>query len=258
MTTESCWRIVVGSGKGGVGKSVISILLAALAAGRARRVLLVDGAQNLANLHVLLGVRAGASLGSLLENEIRVEDLLQEVAPGLWLLPAESGAEALYSLDPIQRARISRRLSRLYHDFDVVIVDAEAGIESVIRAASLGASRVLLLTVPEPPALMDAYAVIKLLAARLPQLPVDILVNRCLDDVEGQEAFQRLATTAEHLLGSRLTLGGVLLEESVVGAAVRNPGSCLSRLLSTQAASRLQKAPLLDRLAQPERTGGIA
>src|SRR3970040_907247 len=105
ITGDTC-RIVVGSGKGGVGKSVVSVMLAAVAAERGREVLLLDGEQNLANLHVLLRVGVRGSIESALGGRIGAEELVQPVAEHLWLLPSESGAEGLYALDAVERARL--------------------------------------------------------------------------------------------------------------------------------------------------------
>src|SRR5688572_5197769 len=204
-------RIVVGSGKGGVGKSVVSVMLAAAAAERGREVLLLDGEQNLANLHVLLGVGARGSIESVLGGRARAEDLVQAVGDNLWLLPSESGAEGLYALDALARARLHCRLVELCRRYEVVVVDAGAGIEGVVRAAMFGADRVLLVTAPEPTALMDAHALVKILSLQAPHLPVDVFLNRCVDRAEGEAAFARLAAAAEQFLNRRLTLAGVLL-----------------------------------------------
>src|SRR5438093_7525967 len=90
--------VVVGSGKGGVGKSLVSVLLASALSAQGRRVLLLDGAQNMGNLHVLLGVRPSARLDAVIGGEVDASDLVQSVAPNLWLLPGESGNEALYAM----------------------------------------------------------------------------------------------------------------------------------------------------------------
>src|ERR687898_781459 len=88
---DTC-RIVVGSGKGGVGKSVVSVMLAAVAAERGREVLLLDGEQNLANLHVMLGVGVRGSIESVLGGRVRAEELVQPVAEHLWAPPPGAGA----------------------------------------------------------------------------------------------------------------------------------------------------------------------
>ncbi len=244
-------RIVVGSGKGGVGKSVVSVMLAAAAAERGRDVLLLDGEQNLANLHVLLGVGVRGSIESVLGDRVRAEELVQPVAERLWLLPSESGAEGLYALDALERARLHRRLVGLYRQYEVVVVDAGAGIEGVVRAAMLGADRILLVTAPEPTALMDAHALVKILSLQAPHVPIDVFLNRCACEEEGQGAFVRLAAASERFLSRRLHLAGILLEEPPIAAAVREPRRFLARLMETRAAQTIREARL-DVLELPE------
>jgi flagellar biosynthesis protein FlhG len=216
--------IVIGSGKGGVGKSVVSVLLAGRLALEGRKVLLVDGAQNMGNLHVLLGLQRGSRLENLLADGVAARDLLVPVNEGLWLLPADSGAESLYALGATDRARLHHRLSALYDDFDAVIVDAGPGLESVVRVATMRATRCLVLTAPEPAALTDAYATIKIVHAQVAELPVDVLVNRVFDEREGPQTYERLATAAERFLHRGLRYLGALWEDEEIRRAVRVPG----------------------------------
>jgi flagellar biosynthesis protein FlhG len=254
QTTGETSRIVVGSGKGGVGKSVVSVLLAAAAAECGREVLLLDGEQNLANLHVLLGVGARGSIESVLSGRGRAEDLVQPVAENLWLLPSESGAEGLYALGALDRARLHCRLVELSRRFEVVVVDAGAGIEGVVRAAMLGADRVVLVTMPEPTALMDAHALIKILSLQVPHVPIHVFVNRSADPEEGKAAFLRLSAASEQFLDRRLHLAGVLLEESPIAAAVREPSHFLARLMHTRAAQTIREARFDLEIAEPTRS----
>ena len=216
--------LVVGSGKGGVGKSVVSALLAQRLAAEGRRVLLVDGSQNMGNLHVLFGVQRCARLEHLLTDAATPKDLLVQVTEQLWLLPADSGAENLHALGPVDRARLHHRLSGLYGDFETVIVDAGPGIESVVRVSTMGATGLLLVTVPEPAALTDAYATLKIVHAQVKDLPVDVLINRVADAREGPQAFERLATAAERFLHRGLRYLGALWEDDEIRRAVRTPG----------------------------------
>jgi flagellar biosynthesis protein FlhG len=250
-------RIVVGSGKGGVGKSLVSVMLAAAAAERGREVLLLDGAQNLANLHVLLGVGARGSIESVLRGRVRAEELVQPLAEHLWLLPSESGAEGLYALDPVERARLHCRLVGLYRLYQVVVVDAGAGIEPVVRAATLGADQVLVVTTPDPTALVDAHALVKLLSLQAPHVGIDVLVNRCGGESEGQDAFAKLAAASERFLNRRLHLAGILLEEPLLAAAVRDPSRFLAKLMATRAAQTIREARL-HLVDVPEPIGSIA
>lgn len=216
--------IVIGSGKGGVGKSVISGLLAQRLAADGRKVLLVDGDQNLGNLHVLFGISRGATLEHLLNEAARPKDLLVQINEHFWLLPADSGAESLHALGAVDRARLHHRLSALYDDFDVVIVDAGPGIESVVRVSTMGATRLIMVAVPEPAALTDAYATLKIVHAQVKDLPVDVLINRVEDAREGPQAFERLATAAERFLHRSIRYLGALWEDDEIRRAVRAPG----------------------------------
>lgn len=216
--------IVIGSGKGGVGKSVVSALLAQRLASEGRRVLLVDGSQNLGNQHVLFGIHRGATPEHLLTDLVSPRDLLVSVTERLWLLPADSGAETLQGLGALDRARLHHRLGILYDDFDVVIVDSGAGIDSVLRVCTMGATRLILVALPEPAALTDAYATLKIVHAQLKDLPVDVLINRVEDPREGPQAFERLATAAERFLHRPLRYLGAIWEDDDIRRAVRAPG----------------------------------
>ena len=184
--------LVVGGGKGGTGVSVMSVLLASAIARTGKRVLLLDATLNLGNLHVLLGCPPVHTLRTLLAGEATPQELVIPVAERLWLLPAESGAEAVHALTTMDRARLYVRLAALMDDYDVTVVDAGTGLDSVLRAALTRASRLVTVTTPDPAALADTYALIKMLSLEAPALPVDVLVNRIGEVGEGEAAWQRL------------------------------------------------------------------
>lgn len=242
--------IVVGSGKGGVGKSVLSVLFATGLAREGRRTLLVDGCQNQGNLHILLGVRPAGRLEDLLTGEAGVEQLPVPVAPALWLLPADSGAESLYGLSRVDQARLHHQLSSLYGEFEATVVDGGPGIDNVVRVASMSATRLVVVTVPEPTALSDAYALIKIVTLQIPSLPVSVLVNRTRGADEGPAAFERLGLAASRFLGRELDYLGDLPEDDALRADIRRPGALLS-------AAPAGVAGAIARLARPSdaRTG---
>ncbi|MEO8633742.1 MAG: AAA family ATPase [Gemmatimonadales bacterium] len=222
--------LVVGSGKGGVGKSVVSVLLAQRLAAEGRRVLLVDGTQNMGNLHVLLGVQRPSRLEHLLSETIQPKDLLIPVSEQLMLLPADSGDEGLYALPSVDRARLHHRLSTMYDDFDAVIIDAGPGLESVVRVATMRATRLVIVTVPEPAALTDAYATIKIVHMQVSDLPIDVIVNRVIEANDGPATFERLATASQRFLHRELRYLGALEEDDAIRHAVRHPGRLVSGL----------------------------
>ncbi len=219
---------VIGSGKGGVGKSLVSTAFAATLSQVGLRTLLVDGDQNLGNLHVLLGVRPERSLTDVVDGVVEPADLLLRVAERLWLLPAESGAEMLFGLGSTDRARLQHRVSGLYADFDVVIVDAGAGLDSAARCVTIGATQLIVVTIPEATALTDAYALIKIVSRQQPELPIDILVNRAITPPEGDSAFERLREAAHRFLARDLSYLGVIPDDAGMRDDIRFPERLLA------------------------------
>ncbi|MES2305381.1 MAG: AAA family ATPase [Gemmatimonadota bacterium] len=233
--------IVIGSGKGGVGKSLTAVTFAASLASAGRRVLLVDGEQNLGNLHVLLGVHPPVTLTAVVRDGVDPAEIVVPIRENLWLLPAESGAEALHGLGATDRARLQRQVSGLFADYDVVIIDAGAGYDSAVRCASLRAARLVLVTMPEATALTDAYALLKIVHGQLPSLPVDVMVNRTLDPSEGPAAFDRLAAASARFLGRNVSYLGAIPEDDEMRAIARDPRRLLSPASAGIALSELHR-----------------
>jgi flagellar biosynthesis protein FlhG len=129
----------------------------------------------------------------------------------------------------------------LYDDFDAVIIDAGPGLESVVRVATMGATRLVVVTAPEPAALTDAYATIKIVHLQVSDLPIDIIVNRVIEPNDGPETFERLATATERFLHRELRYLGALAEDDAIRHAVRLPG---------RLASGLEPGPNNDRITQ--------
>ena len=212
---------VIGSGKGGVGKSLLAAMLAASHARCGRRTLLVDADHNLANLHVLLGVEPTRRLEEVARGLIGATDLMVQVDRHLWLLPGDSGSPTLQGAGPIDRARLYQRITAAYDPFDIVVVDAGAGLDGVVRACAVAASELMLVTMPEPAALTDAYAVAKVVHLQVPEVPVGVLVNRARTEAEGREAWSRIQTAGRRFLRRDFPLLAVVTEDPVLHDIVR-------------------------------------
>ncbi len=238
--------VIIGSGKGGVGKSLLAVGMAATAAALGHRVLLVDGDQNLGNLHVLLGCRPAVTPEAMLDG-LAADELPVEVAPRLWLVPADSGAESVQGLGATDRARLHGRVSALYADYDLVVVDAGAGLDSAVRCAAMRATRLVVLTLPEATALTDAYALIKIVHGELPGLPIDVVVNRVRDEHEGPAAWGRLHEAADRFLGRELGYIGAVPEDYDLRELVRQ-GQRLLDAAPTSPALRTWQALVRDTL----------
>jgi flagellar biosynthesis protein FlhG len=172
-------------------------------------------------------VRPALPLSDLHSGDARPEDLIVPVADRLALLPGDSGAESLYALGAVDRARLHHRLSSVYDGFDHVVVDGGPGIESVVRAAGIRASRLVVLTAPEPAALADAYALLKITNLQLPSVPLEVMVNRVSADEEAQAVFERLQLAADRFLRRALSYLGCVHEAEPLRLGSRRPGALL-------------------------------
>lgn len=222
--------ILVASGKGGVGKSLLSILLAAEAASEGRRVLLFDADLNLGTLHVLLGLRPAARVDALLDSPAEPADLVCRVSPNLWLLPGTCAVERLHDMPALERARLELRLSAVFSSYDLVIADAGSGLDGAIRTATISADRLVVVATPEPAALTGAYALMKLAHLRTPQVPIDVLVNRCQSETEGSIAFNKLAVACDRFLDRQIRHLGTIAEDASLALAARDPEQCLTMI----------------------------
>lgn len=208
--------IVVGGGKGGTGKSVITANLGVLRSLTGRQVVLVDADLGLANLHLLLGVEPDGNLVHLLERGGASQSLLRQGPGGVRLLPGASGVGRLAGLNRGELRRLIERLEPHLHDSDLVLVDLSSGISPSTRLFLSAAQEVVLVTNPEPSAMLDAYGVIKLLAESDRTGAIHLVVNRARNLDDGRECGQRILETARRFLRTEVNLLGCIPEDDAV------------------------------------------
>jgi len=153
----------VTSGKGGVGKTNLSVNLAISLAQQGRRVLVIDADLGLANVDILLDETPLKTLEHIILGEETLEEVLVESKHGITLLPGASGVAGLTNLDQTQRMRLLQAVDGLESRFDTVIVDTPAGIGNNAAFFASAAQDVLVVATPEPTSMTDAYAMIKVL-----------------------------------------------------------------------------------------------
>lgn len=242
--------IAVTSGKGGVGKTNVSVNLAYALQHLGRAVVVLDADLSLANVDVLLGTTPRYHLGHLLTGERTIGELLYTAPEGLRLIAGGSGLTELIHVSPEGLARFIRSMHDLQHVADYVLVDTSAGLGPAVLAFTLAADDVLLVTTPEPTAMTDAYALVKTLVRRQPGVRISLVVNMAEDHREAQEAADRLCTTTLRFLNTPLEVLGFLPFDPQVARSVRRqapfvlaqPDSPAARGV-VQLARRLSGAP---------------
>jgi flagellar biosynthesis protein FlhG len=215
-------RIAVTSGKGGVGKSNFSLNLGLCMQSLGKRALLVDADTNLANIDILLGINPKYTLTDAILGDKFISDILVEGPQGLRILPAGSGAVEMVGLDEVVLDRLERGLSELEQHQDIIILDTGAGIsEGVIEFAS-SSDEAIVITTPEPTAITDAYAAIKVISARNAAVKLYLLVNMARSLDEAEEVSRKIRLVVENYLSLGIeTLGHLPLDENVPRAVSR-------------------------------------
>lgn len=213
-------RIAVTSGKGGVGKTNVAINLAVSLARLRHRVAILDADFGLGNVDVLLGLAPLAHIGHVLAGEKHISEILVAGPRDVQLIPASSGMAQLTALTSGQWELIGDALDEIAADFDYVIIDTAAGISGNVVDAVRIASQVIVVTSLEPTAVVDAYAVIKLLSPTDPTQEIGVVVNNAHDASEAQLVFAQLEVAASRFLNRRLTYFGFIAQDPSVRDAV--------------------------------------
>ncbi len=220
--------IAITSGKGGVGKSNVAVNLAIQFASAGRDVVLLDADLGLANADVLCNVDLPYNLSHVISRKKELGDVLVRAPGGFRLIGGASGLARMADLSDFDRQRLVNALGELESQTDIILIDTGAGISPNVLSFTRAADHVLVVTTPEPTAITDAYAVVKVISRGTGTLPGDgaerrlsLLVNQARSPMEARVVYERIAKVARQFLNVNVFDAGHVPSDEAVPTAVR-------------------------------------
>jgi flagellar biosynthesis protein FlhG len=222
MTAPRPVRVIaVTSGKGGVGKTNVSVNLAIALAEEGQRVMLMDADLGLANVDVMLGLHPEYDLSHVIQGERTLEEIIVSGPAGVHIVPASSGTKMMAELSPMEHAGMIRAFSELSYPLDVLIIDTAAGISDSVVSFSRAAQEVIVVVCDEPASITDAYALIKLLNREYGIQRFRVLANMAHSAQEGRELFTKIARVTERYLDVTLDFMGAVPYDDYLRKAIK-------------------------------------
>lgn len=214
--------IAVTGGKGGVGKTNVSVNLSIAMAEMGNKTVLMDADLGLANVDVLLGLRPKKTIADVLDGTCGLEEVMLDVCEGLKIVPACSGTQEMTALSTHEHAELIHAFGSVSDDIDVLVVDTAAGISESVVSFIRAAQEVLVVVCDEPTSITDAYALIKLLNRDYQMTRFRVLANMVRSEQEGRNMFGKLLTVTDRFLDVTLQyVGSIPYDENVRRAVQR-------------------------------------
>lgn len=219
--------LAIASGKGGVGKTSVTVSMATELARRGRKVVVVDVDLGLANTHIMAGLKPTRNLSDYLNGSATLTELMMEGPAGVRFISAGSGVSEMANLDQSGRERLMSLVDELRLLCDVIILDTGAGVSHAVTDFVSISDHTIVITTSSFAAIADAYGLIKIAVQECRQGKLHLLVNRVSSVEEGQQVFTKLKGCSERFLSFDLNWLGLLPEDKCVeGAALRRQPFC--------------------------------
>ena len=221
VTPHRLRSIAITSGKGGVGKTNIATNLAiALAVKSNKKVYILDADLGLANIDVILGITPKFNLGHMLRGEKELEDIIVQGPMGINIIPGTSGVSELANLSDEAREDFLKKLTVLEEEDGILIIDTGAGINNNVLDFVLSADEVIVVTTPEPTAITDAYALIKIISGEKEGTNINLIVNMIRKEEEFELVTRGILLVAKQFLGLDIKKLGYIYYDDIVSRAV--------------------------------------
>lgn len=221
LTRKSVRVIAVTSGKGGVGKTSISVNLAYILTKRNKKTLIIDADTGLANIDVVLGLSPQYNLYHVLAGEKDLSEAIVKAPGGFFVLPASSGIQEMSELTRGQKINLIDEINSWQEEIHFMIIDTAAGISTNVMYFNMAAREIIVVATPDPTSLTDAYAVIKVLFQRHAKKRFMLIVNMARNKAEAWEVYKRLNQATDHFLNLTIDYLGYIADDENLKKSIR-------------------------------------
>lgn len=216
-----CRVVCITSGKGGVGKTNLSVNLSLALVQKEFNVILFDADLGLANVDILIGAYSNYNLQNVLSGEKTLKEIMVKEPNGLKVIPGGSGIERLADIGREQQDSFIKQLSELEKEADFIIIDTSAGLSRSVLQFISSAHEVVVVTTPEPTSIADAYSIVKVISSYKLHSKVKLVINRVRTEKEAKDVMEKLDAVAQKYLNVDLVYLGRLLDDPQVVQAVK-------------------------------------
>lgn len=213
--------VTITSGKGGVGKTSVTVNLAIALSKLGHRVVILDVDFGLANIDILFGIVPKYTLIDLIHDEKNIFEVLTDGPDNIKFLSGGSGVEELMRLDRKNLRKFVSNIALLDKMYDFILIDTGAGLSQNVMSFIMAADEILLVTTPEPTAITDAYALVKMVSKRDKKKMIQVLVNKAESIKEAEEVLNKFSVVSEKFLSLKLAKIGYILYDDTVLKAVK-------------------------------------
>ncbi len=213
--------IAVSSGKGGVGKTNMSINIAIAYAQLGKKVLVMDADLGLANVNVAMGIIPKYNLYHLIRQKKQMKDIVINTDFGIQIVAGASGFSKIANLSDEERDHFIEEIGKM-DAVDIIVIDTSAGVSSNVLDFIAAADDAIIVTTPEPTAITDAYGIIKIIATEIDNmnLGIKLIVNRVKSVTEGKKVAERVINIASQFLNLKVDYLGYVYDDIQVSQAI--------------------------------------
>jgi len=247
--------ISITSGKGGVGKTTVVCNMATMLARMGQNVLILDGDLGMANVDIMFGTRTKHSIKDLLSGTKRIDEVITQIEPRIWLIPGGSGFHELQNLSEREKRVLLDQLGSLKQHFDYMLIDTAPGIDNNVMYFNISAQEIYVVVTPDPSSFADAYALIKVLHTYYREKRFSIIANQVRDEQEGMAVYQRLSDVSQKFLYISLDYIGSIPNDVGVRRATKNQQIFVKSIPETPAAHSIKK--MIEKINSTQNLGQI-